>query len=75
MFRVHGADTDTELWHLGDQTMSDVLESAIQPRYRLLPYTYSGFQRVEAEGQGLTLVHFSAQRKHFLWTIDVHFSE
>ena len=25
-------------------------------------------------GQGLTVVRFSAQRKHYLWTTDVHFS-
>jgi hypothetical protein len=28
----------------------------------------------QAGHQGLTLVHFSAQRKHFVWTTDVQFS-
>ena len=50
IFRTHGSASDTELWHFGEETMDDVVESAIYPRYRLLPYTYSGFHRVEAEG-------------------------
>jgi len=31
--------------------------------------------RLDTQDQGLTLVHFSAQRaKHFLWATQVHFS-
>jgi hypothetical protein len=33
-----------------------------------------GEAAVAAAGQGLTIVHLSAQRRHFLWTTDVHFS-
>eukprot|EP00928_Gymnodinium_smaydae_P034702 TRINITY_DN24534_c0_g1_i6.p1 TRINITY_DN24534_c0_g1~~TRINITY_DN24534_c0_g1_i6.p1 ORF type:complete len:458 (-),score=42.48 TRINITY_DN24534_c0_g1_i6:74-1447(-) len=50
IFRVHGAGTRTELWNFGTQTMSTINASAISLRYRLLPYTYSGFARVDQEG-------------------------
>jgi len=47
IFRVHGAGTATELWNFGESTMKVINVSAIGLRYRLLPYTYSGFARVE----------------------------
>lgn len=49
IFRVHGAGTHTEIWNFGNTTMDIVNTSAITLRYRLLPYVYSGFWRVEAE--------------------------
>ena len=48
IFRVHGS-ADTELWNYG-QAMPWVINSAINLRYRLLPYIYSGFHKVETTG-------------------------
>lgn len=50
IFRVHGAGTHTELWHFGNDTMHHINTSAVSLRYRLLPYIYSGFARVETAG-------------------------
>ncbi|CAE7785113.1 unnamed protein product [Symbiodinium pilosum] len=50
IFRVHGAGTHTEIWNFGNQTSSVINRSAITLRYRLLPYVYSGFWRVEMTG-------------------------
>ena len=50
IFRVHGAGSHTEIWNFGNQTMDIINTSAITLRYRLLPYVYSGFWRVEDVG-------------------------
>ena len=50
IFRVHGTNGNTELWEFGAQTQRHIVQSAIRLRYRLLPYIYSGFHRVAAEG-------------------------
>ena len=50
IFRVHGGGSNTELWNYGAETQALIVDSAIHFRYRLLPYIYSGFHRVEAEG-------------------------
>ena len=43
IFRVHGTgDGGTELWLFGESTMQHIVTSAIDLRYALLPYTYSG---------------------------------
>lgn len=47
LFRVHGAGSHTEIWNFGDDTATKINTSAISLRYRLLPYIYSGFARVE----------------------------
>eukprot|EP00439_Symbiodinium_sp_Y106_P026872 s2287_g3.t1 len=49
IFRVHGAGSHTEIWNFGNTTMDIINISAITLRYRLLPYVYSGFWRVEAQ--------------------------
>eukprot|EP01060_Flectonema_neradi_P041169 TRINITY_DN9672_c0_g1_i2.p1 TRINITY_DN9672_c0_g1~~TRINITY_DN9672_c0_g1_i2.p1 ORF type:complete len:856 (+),score=192.94 TRINITY_DN9672_c0_g1_i2:108-2675(+) len=49
IFRVHG-QANTELWNFGPYVERWVVDSAINLRYRLLPYIYSGFRRVEQEG-------------------------
>jgi alpha-D-xyloside xylohydrolase len=46
LMRVHGGHTNTELWNYPSWAMSAIVTSAIRLRYRLLPYTYSGFLRV-----------------------------
>lgn len=50
LMRVHGAHSDTELWNYGAITQSLIVRSALDLRYRLLHYIYSGFRRVEQEG-------------------------
>jgi alpha-D-xyloside xylohydrolase len=50
IFRVHGTNGATELWEFGKTVQDGIVNSAIRLRYRLLPYTYSGFHRVMAEG-------------------------
>jgi alpha-D-xyloside xylohydrolase len=49
LMRVHGGHSNTELWNYPSWTMAAVISSAIRIRYRLLPYTYSGFLRVHSE--------------------------
>eukprot|EP01060_Flectonema_neradi_P008862 TRINITY_DN16334_c0_g1_i13.p1 TRINITY_DN16334_c0_g1~~TRINITY_DN16334_c0_g1_i13.p1 ORF type:complete len:859 (+),score=191.91 TRINITY_DN16334_c0_g1_i13:48-2624(+) len=49
IFRVHGT-ANTELWNYGPYVQRWVVDSAINLRYRLLPYIYTGFRRVEQEG-------------------------
>jgi alpha-D-xyloside xylohydrolase len=43
MFRAHGTDTPREIWQFGEpgELFYDALVSALQLRYRLLPYIYS----------------------------------
>jgi alpha-D-xyloside xylohydrolase len=43
MFRAHGTDTPREIWQFGapGEPFYDALVSALQLRYRLLPYIYS----------------------------------
>jgi len=48
IYRVHGGRSHTELWQYGDDVLAR-LNSTNNLRYRFLPYTYSGFHRVEAE--------------------------
>lgn len=48
IYRVHGRHAH-HLWEFGDEVLS-ILNSTNNLRYRLLPYTYSGFHRVEVEG-------------------------
>ena len=55
IFRVHGGGSNTELWNYGNATMAHINGTAIALRYRLLPYTYSGFHRVETR-------HYTMQR-------------
>jgi alpha-D-xyloside xylohydrolase len=49
LMRVHGGRSNTELWHYPAWTMAAIVQSAIRLRYRLLPYTYSGFLRVHSQ--------------------------
>ena len=49
LMRVHGGHSNTELWNYPSWTMVAINNSAIRLRYRLLPYTYSGFLRVHTE--------------------------
>lgn len=49
LYRVHGGGSHTEMWNYGDEVMG-ILNNTNNLRYRFLPYTYSGFHRVEAEG-------------------------
>ncbi len=43
MFRTHGTDTPREIWRFGEpgEPFYDALVSALELRYRLLPYIYS----------------------------------
>lgn len=50
IMRVHGSYSKTELWNYGNETKSLVVNSALNLRYRLMPYIYSGFRRVEQDG-------------------------
>eukprot|EP00980_Cylindrotheca_fusiformis_P022955 scaffold9948_cov129-Cylindrotheca_fusiformis.AAC.23 len=50
IMRVHGSYSNTELWNYGNQTQSLVIDSSLNLRYRLMPYIYSGFRRVEQDG-------------------------
>ena len=49
IFRVHGTG-NTEIWNYGPYVQNWVVNSSINLRYRLLPYIYSGFRKVEQEG-------------------------
>jgi alpha-D-xyloside xylohydrolase len=49
LMRVHGGHSNTELWNYPAWTMQAIVSSALRLRYRLLPYTYSGFLRVHSE--------------------------
>jgi alpha-D-xyloside xylohydrolase len=49
IMRAHGY-SNTELWNYGNVTKSLVVKSALNLRYRLIPYIYSGFHRVEQSG-------------------------
>jgi alpha-D-xyloside xylohydrolase len=49
LMRVHGGHSNTELWNYPSWTMAAIIKSAIRLRYRLLPFTYSGFLRVYSE--------------------------
>ena len=60
IFRVHGAGTHTEIWNFGNQTSSVINRSAITLRYRLLPYVYSGFWRVEMTGYTMQRASWSS---------------
>lgn len=55
IFRTHGLETDTELWNYGNETMHNIVSSAIHLRYRLLDYIYTCFAKVERE-------HYTVQR-------------
>lgn len=50
IMRVHGCHANTELWNYGNTTQSIIVESALNLRYRLIAYIYSGFRRVEQDG-------------------------
>eukprot|EP01063_Lacrimia_lanifica_P028087 TRINITY_DN4040_c0_g2_i1.p1 TRINITY_DN4040_c0_g2~~TRINITY_DN4040_c0_g2_i1.p1 ORF type:complete len:872 (+),score=228.44 TRINITY_DN4040_c0_g2_i1:53-2668(+) len=76
IFRVHGMATNTELWHYPAAVMENVVASAINLRYRLLPYTYSGFAAVGRAGATMQrhlafdFMHDSAVRRiadQFMW--------
>ncbi|KAJ1454793.1 glycosyl hydrolases family 31-domain-containing protein [Pelagophyceae sp. CCMP2097] len=54
IFRVHGTNGPTELWEFEDETMRVINKTAITLRYRLLPYTYSGFAAVADPKNALT---------------------
>ncbi|MFV0362516.1 MAG: TIM-barrel domain-containing protein [Suipraeoptans sp.] len=43
MFRSHGTDTPREIWNFGEphEMFYDAIESAINLRYKLMPYIYS----------------------------------
>ena len=49
IYRVHGGGSNTEMWNYGDAVMKR-LNQTNNLRYRLLPYTYSGFQDVYSDG-------------------------
>jgi alpha-D-xyloside xylohydrolase len=55
IFRVHGCNSNTELWNYPSTIQNTILQSAIRLRYRLLEYIYSGFERVERD-------HYTMQR-------------
>ena len=55
IFRVHGGGSQTELWNYPASVMNNIIESAINLRYRLLAYIYSGFAKVD-------LQHYTMQR-------------
>lgn len=55
IFRTHGLETDTELWNYGNETMGNIVSSAIHLRYRLLDYIYACFAMVERD-------HYTVQR-------------
>lgn len=50
IMRLHGGASNTELWNYGKETQSLIVQSAIDLRYRLIPYIYSVFQRVHQLG-------------------------
>ncbi len=50
LFRVHGGGTNTELWNFGPTVQANIVASAINVRYRMLPYIYSGFWQVQTSG-------------------------
>jgi alpha-D-xyloside xylohydrolase len=52
IYRVHGGGSNTELWNYGPGVESRT-NATNNLRYRLLPYTYSGFYRVEMEGYSM----------------------
>lgn len=49
IYRVHGGGSNTEIWNYGKEVES-LLNATNNLRYRLLPYNYAGFYRVEVEG-------------------------
>ena len=49
LYRVHGGGSNTEPWNYGP-AVEGLVNATHNLRYRLLPYTYSGFHRVEEEG-------------------------
>lgn len=49
MFRVHGTNKPKEVWRF-DGEAQRILRSAIEQRYRLLPYIYSVSWRVTSDG-------------------------
>eukprot|EP00946_MAST-07B_sp_MAST-7B-sp1_P000266 g266.t1 len=49
IYRVHGGASHTEPWHYGGDVMERI-NATNNLRYRMLPYTYSGFARVQNEG-------------------------
>jgi alpha-D-xyloside xylohydrolase len=49
IYRVHGGGSNTEICNYADDVLK-ILNNTHNLRYRLLPYTYSGFYRVETEG-------------------------
>lgn len=53
VFRSHGTDTPREVWQFGNpgDVCYDALVSAIQLRYRLLPYIYTWAAKVYFENQ------------------------
>jgi len=55
IMRVHGCNSNTEIWNYGNTTQDRIVQSALHLRYRLLDYIYSGFARVEHH-------HFTMQR-------------
>lgn len=49
IYRVHGGGSHTEIWNYGNDVEA-ILNATNNLRYRMLPYIYSGFHRVETEG-------------------------
>jgi alpha-D-xyloside xylohydrolase len=49
IYRVHGGGSRTEIWNYGPDVEAH-LNATSNLRYRLIPYIYSGFYRVEVEG-------------------------
>ena len=49
IYRVHGGASHTEAWNYGKDVMKNI-NTTNNLRYRMLPYTYSGFARVQNEG-------------------------
>lgn len=62
----HGDESNTELWNYGQDVQRVIVDSAINLRYRFLPYNYAGFHRVSlvgsAEDDGSTAPFTTMQR-------------
>lgn len=70
IFRVHGAGSETELWNYGQRVQDNIVQSAINLRYRLFPYTYSGFWKVANEGWTMQrALSFDFPRDEVVWQV------
>jgi alpha-D-xyloside xylohydrolase len=73
LYRVHGGGSNTEIWNYGP-TVEQLLNATNNLRYRLLPYTYTGFARCAMEGYTMQRamvmdygIDFSMVTDQFMW--------